>query len=164
MLALMLSILLIGCSDSKTTGKEEIIQEDLLNYLHTSWGEFEERQDEISEVFNSVTGGNHTDDWTTYHVIQDEIIADYLSLLVDLESVKTETREVRDLNEMLIHAHNTQYNAMLKILAALQAGDYNLIVEANQLLDEARKGFRDFDFEIERLLQTHDIQLENEEG
>jgi hypothetical protein len=84
----------------------------------------------------------------------------YKDFLDKLEEVRPATPEVQEVHELYIEAVNMQNNAFLKILAALEQQDYDMIADANEMLAEGRAGIRKYTNELERLAEEHDVELE----
>lgn len=152
---LMMGILVVltGCNDP--------IQDDLLTYINDEMIPLSDLEDEILQDFDAVTGEKYTDDFTLYNQLNDVLIPKYQTFIVRIESVKPETKEVKELHELFIDSHNHQYNAMLKILIGIDEQDENVILEANQMLDESRKGLRNFMSEVDELADKHGVKPSN---
>ncbi|MBU9712692.1 hypothetical protein [Evansella tamaricis] len=138
---------------------EDPVQEDILTYMD----ELEPLitlEEQIVYEFESVTGVNSVDDWTTYIHIEDVVIPLYLDFIDRLEEITPATREVRDIHEIYIEGSNLQYNAFLKILSAIEYGSYDMIGESNQMLAEARALMRNYVSEFGHLADEHGVEFE----
>ncbi|TYR80771.1 hypothetical protein FZC66_10430 [Priestia megaterium] len=140
------------------------IQDDLIDYSNNDLSKASELEARAIEAYDSVSGDNYTDDAAMYTAMVNEVIPQYRKFIDELEEIKVETDELRDIHEGYIKAANTQYNAFVKIVSALDKRDRTLIVEANEMLDEARKGIRQYLTDIERLAKEHDVEFKNEEN
>ena len=149
---LSLVFLLVACGDPVADELEKYVNEDLEPLV--------EREEEVINEYDSVTGAGYTDDYTTFVHLDTVVIPLYLDFIADLESIKLENKEVRDVHEIFIAATNKQYDAMVKMLAALDQQDYELVGEANEMLTEGRAGLRDYQAELESLLDEHGMYLE----
>ena len=89
-----------------------------------------------------------------YDTMTSEVIPTYRKFVDELENIDVETDDLRKVHEGYIKAANTQYNAFIKIVSALEKQDRNLIAEANAMLDEARKGIRDYNAAIKSWLKN----------
>ncbi|MDG5789351.1 hypothetical protein QA612_17970 [Evansella sp. AB-P1] len=136
------------------------VKDDLEDYVNNGIMPLAEDEDEIISLYESVTGINYIDDFILYETIHLDIIPKYQVFIDDLEAIRPETREVRDIHEVYIQAHNTQYNAMVIILDALDYQDHGLINNANENLNEARTLFRNFLYDLEDLLDEHNLEME----
>ncbi|MDT2047109.1 hypothetical protein CHN50_01640 [Priestia aryabhattai] len=139
------------------------VQDDLLNYSNNEIPKVSEIEIQAVEAYDSVSGANYTDDFTMYNTLVDDVIPQYREFIEELEKIEVETDELRALHEDYIKAANTQYNAFAKIVSALEKQDPELIVEANVMLDEARKGMRQYASDIKKLAKEHKVTFEKEE-
>jgi biopolymer transport protein ExbB/TolQ len=102
-------------------------------------------------AYDNVIGENYKDDYTTFAVIEGEVIPKYRKFIDELEKIKPEHEKVRNLHEIYIEAANNQLNAFVTILAAIEQQDYELVTEANKGLESARKLIRDWEYELKSL-------------
>ncbi|WP_338471741.1 hypothetical protein R4Z10_02925 [Niallia sp. XMNu-256] len=149
---LFLTFVLSGCFSDP-------VQEDLLVYLNEDLAEIAHLENEALSAYESVTGANYTDDYILYEMMLLEVIPTYQRFETELESIKVKTDELREAHEIYIEAVNLQSNAFIRIVTALEEYDRAKIEEANQMLSEARKLFRDYNHEIERLADEHNVEL-----
>lgn len=118
------------------------------------WGETEE---DLLGRYDSVTGNNYTDDEALYTEFT-ELIPDYRDFLAELEEKRYPPGDVRGLHDLFTAAHNKQYSAMTQLAAAVEQFDTTLATDANERLIAARRDFRDFEDELERLLEEHQLE------
>ena len=78
-----------------------------------------------------------------YNTILNEVIPKYGKFITNLEEVKVETEELRNIHENYIKAVNIQNSGFVTILSALEEQDMDKMNEANEKLTEARKMMRD---------------------
>ncbi|MDC7770424.1 hypothetical protein POL88_15970 [Priestia megaterium] len=133
------------------------VQDDLIDYNLKKAAQLEK---EAIDAYDSVTGANYTSDAVMYDTMTSEVIPTYRKFVDELENIDVETDDLRKVHEGYIKAANTQYNAFIKIVSALEKQDRNLIAEANAMLDEARKGIRDYNAAIKKLAKEHDVKIE----
>lgn len=112
-----------------------------------------ERWDELREA----SAAGEIDDYELGDIINDEIIPLNMELLEGIEDIYTANDEVADVNEILIEAIGNQQLAFTEILSAIETGDSSKITSANALLNDVRKGDREFSRGIEKLMIDHDI-------
>ncbi|WP_235849019.1 MULTISPECIES: hypothetical protein [Bacillaceae] len=139
------------------------VQDDLEDYVNNQIMPLAEEEEEIVALYESVTGVNYTDDFILYDTIELDIIPKYQTFINDLEAIRPATSEVREVHETYIQASNVQYNAMVMILEAIEFQDQGMIIDANEKLDEARTLFRQFQYDLEDLLDEHNLELEEDE-
>lgn len=138
------------------------VQEDLMTYVNEDLMSIFELEAEAVDSYSSVSGNNYTDDWTMYETMDAVTIPAYTEFIEKLESIRPETKEVRAVHEIYIDASNTQFRAMKMILIALELQSYDKILEANELLDEGRTKLRQFQDELEELMEEHEVEWEEE--
>jgi disulfide oxidoreductase YuzD len=151
LLGFALLVVLSGCSDP--------VQEDLLSYINEDMKPLAVVEEEVIAEYDSVTGDNYVDDMTTYMHIEEVVIPMYRDFIEQLEAVDPATSEVQQLHESYIEAVNIQNNGMLKILAAIDQQDYDMIAEANDMLAEGRAGIRSFTNDLEKLAEEHNVEM-----
>jgi hypothetical protein len=150
-LGAVILLLLSGCGDP--------VQDDLLKYINEDLKELAVVEEDAIAEYDSVTGDNYVDDYTTYVHIEEVVMPMYKDFLDQLEEVWPATPEVQEVHELYIEAVNMQNNAFLKILAALEQQDYDMIADANEMLADGRAGIRKYTSELERLAKEHDVEL-----
>lgn len=133
------------------------VQEDLMTYVNEDLMGIFELEAEAVDSYSSVSGNNYTDDWTMYETMDAVTIPAYTEFIEKLESIRPETKEVRAVHEIYIDASNTQFRSMKMILIALELQSYDKILEANELLDEGRTKLRQFQDELEELMEEHEV-------
>ncbi|SHG90824.1 hypothetical protein [Ornithinibacillus halophilus] len=151
---LLLVVLLGACGDPVADELERYVNEDLEAIA--------DMEEEAINSYNQISAGDFASDEEIYVFLQEEVLPMYLDFIDELEAITFENSEVRDLHEIYVDAVNTQHSAMLKTLAAIEEQNYEKISEANELLAEGRKGIRDFQMELEALMDEHDLEWEEE--
>lgn len=145
-------VLLTGCGSDP-------VQEELLDYINTDMSALADKEATAIDAYEKATGENYTDDQTLYNELTNVIIPTYKEFVEQLEEVKVESDELKELHEMYVEAANTQYNAFLKIVDAIEKGDTGIISEANEMLSEARNQLRTYQSELEKLAKEHDVEI-----
>src|SRR6185312_4884226 len=98
----------------------------------------EQLEREAINEYDSVVGANHVDDEITYFHIKDVVLPKYRNFIEELEALRPETKEVRNVHEIYIKGSNLQYNGMVSLLSALENQDFDKLNEANQQMQEAK--------------------------
>ncbi|WP_255298350.1 hypothetical protein [Brevibacillus dissolubilis] len=135
------------------------VQDDLIAYINDRVKPLAPLEAEAMDAYDSVTGVNYKNDAETLTVIRDTVMPKYRDFITKLEAVQTDTPEVRAAHEIYIAAANKQYNAMVQITAALEQQDVEMIHKANEMLDEGRKGLRDYQNQLRELADAHGVTL-----
>jgi hypothetical protein len=146
------TFLLSGCF-------EDPVQEELLVYVNEDLSDIVALEEEAILAYHSVTGANYTSDQALYDALLFDVIPTYQEFADKLEAIRLETEEVREIHEGYIEGVNLQYNAFIKIVTALEEQDRGMIEEANLMLDESRKLLRDFNYDIQKLADEHQVEL-----
>lgn len=94
-----------------------------------------------------------------YTELSDNVIPLSLELIDQAESISLETKEVREVYEKLIESYTTNQSAMELLIVAIDTEDYNLITQANEKFDAARKLQREFSSELKDLCKEHNVEL-----
>ncbi|MDY0409120.1 hypothetical protein ACFFIS_17535 [Virgibacillus soli] len=139
------------------------VAKEIERYVNEDLKPLADMEDEVIAEYDSVIGDNHTDDYETYTHIDEVVLPKYRDFIDKLEAIKLETPEVREVHETYISAANKQFNAFGKILSALEEGDFAIIEEANEMLEEARRGMRDYQAQLESLAKENGVELVDEE-
>jgi len=163
LLPLLVVLVLSGCSDNSSaenvlaqvTGNDTV-QDDLLNYINEQLIPVQTEESTLIQKYNETLDDPNNGDTELYDTLQ-SIIPDYKEVIERIESIQPETPEVRKLHEMYIATANKQFNAMVQMQAAAEKHDTNIVSEANEKLDEARKGEREFNNALEELSKSHNI-------
>jgi hypothetical protein len=151
-----LLLVLAGCSSP--------VREDLLNYINKELPQVVQHEADAIVAYESVSGVNYTDDYTTYEVLTETIIPAYRELVVGIESitVRLKTKEVRDLNEKYIEAANLQMNGFVILMNALATQDGSLIIQVNERLDEGRRLTREWQIELQELCNKNGVKFQTQ--
>jgi aspartate-semialdehyde dehydrogenase len=153
-LIIPLLLMLSGCSGDP-------VQDDLLNYVNKEMKEVGKLESTAVSAYEGVSGTNYQDDQTMYDTLMNDVIPNYSEFVKELESVKIETDEVREIHEIYIEGANIQFNAFAKIKQALENQDADLIQEANDMLADARGHIRDYQTKLNKLAKEHDVEIKN---
>jgi hypothetical protein len=145
--------LLSGCSGDP-------VQDDLLNYLNKEIKEAGKLEAAAVSAYEGVSGANYQDDQTMYDALTTVVIPNYNEFIQELDSVKIETDELKDIHEIYIEGADIQFKAFVTIKQALEEQDAGLIQEANDKLADARKHIRDYKAELNKLAKEHDVKIE----
>lgn len=154
---LMLAVVLlitIGCTS------KDPIREDLINYINNELLPIANLEKEAAEAYESVTGSNYKDDIQLYNTVNEVVIPKYREFVEKLEAIQPKTEEIRKLHELYIEAANIQFNAFNLILSAVENQDRNLVVQANEKLEQGRKLLREFNYQLEELAKKHNVEFE----
>lgn len=151
-LIFLFTLILSGCFSDP-------IQDDLLAYLNEELADISHLENEAVSAYEGATGANYTSDQILYDTLLGIVIPTYQEYSDKLEAIKVETDELRDIHEGYIEGVNLQLNAFIKIVTALEEADRSKIEEANEMLSDARKIMRDFNNDIEKLAEEHDVEL-----
>jgi len=152
---LFLIVSLITFSSCKNEIKEDL--ENHVNEITKIVGQ----ETAIVEAYGSVTGENYQTDEITYEKLRSEVIPSYVKFIADLEAIssKLKTKEVKELNEKLIKAHQLQFSGMSLTLSAIEKQDLKILTEANEKLNEGRKAIRDFNDALNKLAKENDVEI-----
>lgn len=153
-MVIAVSLLLLGCE------QQDPVQDDLMNYLNNDLPPLAETETEIANSYDSVVGVNYTSDEETYRVLTEDVMPKYRDFALKLEEIQPQTQEVREIHDLYIAAVNKQYNAIVQMIAALEHQDTNLVVEANEKLDEGRAGIRDYRNKLHALAAEHHVEIQ----
>ncbi|MWV44934.1 hypothetical protein GRF59_15030 [Paenibacillus sp. HJL G12] len=152
---MLLFNVLMGCS------KTDPVTEELLSYINEQMVPLFTEEQELVNTYESVTGANFTDDETTYNVLVDKVIPGYNEFTGKVESVKIESKELREVHNIYIDGLNRQNSALTTIAYALEEQDIKTITEANEKLSEARKMMREYQDKVKELAEKYKVKLKS---
>lgn len=135
-------------------------QNDLINYYNKTMPPLAELEVKVTDGYAAVSGDNFTSDQAMYDALVNTIIPKSSELIESAESVIIPNKDIRRVHEIYLTAINKQQKAFQLIATAIEVGDPAKIDEANALLDEARKGTREFLAENENLKKTYNVVLQ----
>lgn len=159
-----LIVILLFCFVILTGCFSDPVQDDLLQYVNSELTTAHKLERTAITAFESVAGTNFTNDQALYDALQNEVIPNYEKFLNELNSVDIETEELKELHDLYIEGANTQMEAFLLIVTALEKQDQSLIEEANKLLEKGKKQITDYNNKIRQLAKDHNVTLEEEEN
>ncbi|WP_084543943.1 hypothetical protein [Paenisporosarcina indica] len=135
------------------------VQDDLLNYINNDMSSIIDLETKAISEYESVTGSNYTNDEDMYLHLIEVVLPAYQILIEEAEAIDPDTPEVIQVHELYLEATNTQYNAIIKVLAALEAQDYDLISDANHMLSEGRSEMRNFIKSVQQLAEENNVEI-----
>lgn len=159
-----LIVLLLFCFVILTGCFSDPVQDDLLQYVNSELTKAHELERTAISAFESVAGANFTNDQALYDALQNEVIPNYEKFLDELNSVDIETEELKELHDLYIEGANTQMEAFLLIVTALETQDQSQIEEANEMLEKGKKQITDYNNKIRQLAEDHNVTLDEEEN
>jgi len=124
------------------------------NYHHKI-EELKEKDQEIQEAYESVTGDNFISEQVLHDELQKNIIPDSEDLLDELEDVELDTDEIRDVHQTFKEARSTLLQAYSLWVEAIQEEEQDMVDEAIQLAEEGETLRETFYKELEQLLQRY---------
>ncbi|WP_226002755.1 hypothetical protein [Paenibacillus sp. BJ-4] len=152
-------MLVLFCFSILAACSTDPVKKDLITYVNDGMLPLAQEEKTVTDKYTAATGNNYTDDVTLYNTLKDDIIPEYTKYVDKVEAVKTETPEVRAVHETYIKAVNTQKDALIMMLDALEKQDMGLVSEGNTKLTEGRKLLRDFNEQVNTLAKEHDVTL-----
>ncbi|CAG9620167.1 hypothetical protein [Sutcliffiella rhizosphaerae] len=158
----ILGFLVLVCLFVLSACGSDPIKEDLMSYVNVELLEISSIEREAIDSYSSVSGENYTDDWTMYETMDTISIPTYESFVVKLESIRPQTKELREIHEIYIEGSNAQLQGFKMIRVALKLQSHDKVFEANELLDKGRTKIRQFQTELEDLMEAYNVEYENE--
>ncbi|MBB5173569.1 hypothetical protein [Texcoconibacillus texcoconensis] len=147
-------VLLSACGDP--------VGEDLDHYINEELASIIDLEEGVIMEYESVVGSNYTNDKDLYIHLEEVVLPMYLDFIEQLEAINPETSEIRELHEIYISAVNTQYNAMVKLLGAIDYQDHGMVSQSNQMLSEGRAKIREFHNEMDGLIEEYNVEFDIE--
>ncbi|MCM3727176.1 hypothetical protein M3226_15965 [Neobacillus cucumis] len=151
-IVLPLILLLSGCFSDP-------VQDDLLNYVNKEMKQAGKLEAAAVSAYEGVSGANYKDDQTMYDALTKEVIPNYNEFIKELDTVKIETDELREIHEIYIEGADIQFKAFATIKQALEEQDPALVQEANDMLADAREHIRDYKSKLNKLAKDHDVKI-----
>lgn len=79
-----------------------------------------------------------------------------------MEAIQPAESELREIHEIYIKAWNAQYGAFTLLVSAIETQDYSIVTQANDRLDAARKGMRDYQAALKDYAEKCGIEISYE--
>lgn len=137
----------------------DVVQEDLLNYINTELPKVADKENQVLSDYASVTGDKYTSDEVLYETLVEKVMPSYAKFIEDLEKIKPSTPEVQKIHEQYITAANTQQNAFIMIVSAIEKQDSAEIASANEKLSSARQLVREWEASLKQLADAHGVKI-----
>ena len=138
-------------------GGDNAVQDDLLDYINNDITEMQELDSEVIDLYERAR--NSEDDYAMYEILIDEVIPKSRELIDEAEAIQIETKEVQEIHEVYLDAINKQDQAFTLMLSALENQDFEIMTQANEKLDEARKLQRQYESALKALAKKHDVEI-----
>ncbi|MED4224003.1 hypothetical protein [Neobacillus cucumis] len=145
-------LLLSGCFSDP-------VQDDLLNYVNKEMKQPGKLEAAAITAYESETGANYQDDQKLYDVLTKKVIPTYHEFIQELNSVKIETDELKEIHKIYVEGANIQYKAFVKIKQALEAQDPAMIQEANNMLADAKAHILEYKTKLNQLAREHKVKF-----
>ncbi|WP_318508989.1 hypothetical protein [Bacillus sp. T3] len=149
-------VILSGCFNDP-------IQDELLQYLNSDLTTAHKLEKKAVSAYEGVTGANFTNDQVLYETLKNEVIPNYEKFLDELNSVKIENTELKEIHDIYLEGAKLQYEAFTIIIKALETQDPVLITKANEKLKKGRKLIEDYVNKLEQLAKDHKVTIDKNE-
>jgi hypothetical protein len=136
------------------------VQDDIMNYVNKETTEAAELEGKAIAAYEGVSGANYQDDQIMYDALVNEVIPNYTEFIEELEAVKIETDELKEIHEIYLNGADLQLQGFVKVVEALEKQDASIVEEANQLLNEGKSMIEDYQKKLDTLAKDHDVELE----
>ena len=145
--------LLAGC------GVDKAAQDEIINYCNVYLDEVAELEDGVMNSFNGVIGDNYTDDETLYNELVDNTLPACNKFVEQVTAYQTEIKndDLRTVHKTLVKYARALKTAVLGIRGALEAQDYDKMVEAQKLFYDAEDIGVEFGEQLDDLCEKYDI-------
>lgn len=135
------------------------VQDDLLDYINNDMQTVAELESKTVDLYDEAREDTASD-YEMYLMLRDEVLPVAREWSEATEDIEVETEEVREVHELYIKMVNENCSGMTLMLSALENQDYAQITQANEKLDSARKLGRDYQAELSKLMEEHDVVYE----
>ena len=140
------SLIIFSCSDP--------LKIDLQNYTRQLRPLAELEENAINR-WNSVSGKNFVNDGYMYQALDSYIIDTYSQFVEKVKTIKTQTNELKELNDKYVKAAEKQLSAFKMMKAGLEKRNGDLMNKSYQLLKEGREDEKLCLIKIEELSRSH---------
>lgn len=136
------------------------VQDDIMNYVNEETTAAAELESKAIAAYEGVSGANYQDDQIMYDALVNDVIPNYTEFIDELEAVKIETDELKEIHEIYLKGADLQHQGFVKVVEALEKQDASIVEEANQLLNEGKQLIEDYQKKLDALAKDHDVELE----
>lgn len=140
-------------------GASEHVKQDLLHYLNESTPPLVERETEIMNRYQGVTGSNYVDDQTTHRTLVEEVIPQYKAFLKDVKEVSPSTMELRNAHQKYVNAAQLQYSAYHDFATALEEKDEAKMDDVNRKFRESEEFLQAYTTEVFALAKENNLEI-----
>ncbi|GAF14685.1 hypothetical protein JCM19045_4010 [Bacillus sp. JCM 19045] len=138
------------------------VQDDLLNYLNgDEMEELAQMEREIIDDYDTIATST-MEDSEAASFLDENVIAPYEAFISALEEFDISTTDVQEVHDIYIEAAGYQLEGFFVLKDGLEASDFAIIEEGNELLAEGRALIDRYASEIETLADENNIELEEE--
>ena len=134
------------------------VKEDLYSYL-SQMEEIQPVQQEAINTYNTYVNDPESDSQELLDAMNDTIIPSYQTYIDQLNAITPETEEVQAVKQVCVDGANKQYEALNKVVEAIEACDTNMLAEADTLIAESESIFSDYENQLSTLAAEHEISL-----
>lgn len=134
-------------------------QKAILKYVNEQMAGIADIENAVIDGYSSVIDDKYIDDWTLYEALSEYIIVDSKDLIEMAEDIIPDDPVLFEIHEKYLYAINEQHQAFIMILHALETQDYSVVAQANDRLDNARKGMRNYISELKNLMKKYNLEL-----
>lgn len=152
-------VILYVCFPRLFTNKK---QEMLLQYINHDIKDLAELETEFLESYSSVTGENYVNDMIMYTEFSNntlELARELNDEAVELAESITDD-ELLEVHRLYMNYSNKCFNVVALSISALETQDYALIVEVNEVLNEANNYVIDYKKELRKLAEKYRVKVD----
>lgn len=140
------------------------VQEDLINYINVEIPKVADLETEAIDAYESVSGENYESDSTMYYTMTETVVPKYEEFYSILQNIKPSTKEVAVLHKEYVRAAASQLEGFRLILNAIEKQDPEIIVHANENLDEGRALLRIWQTDLDSACTKHNVVFKKEDS
>ena len=148
-----------GCVSNEKADKKT---DELVSYINNDLAELADIEEAFLESYESVTGDNYVDDYTTY----EELSNNTLPLIQQLDNKTVEISEnitdnkIREVHRLYMNYTSKNLNAIITMIDALETQDVSRVTDANDMINEANNVITDFQIKLDELMDEYGVVME----
>lgn len=159
MLCFTLSFTFAGCESEETVNETA---DELISYINNDLKELADIEGAFLDSYESVTGDNYVDDYTTY----EELLNNTLPLVQQLDNKAVEVSEnikdskIREVHRLYVNYTSKNLNAVITMIDAIETQDMSRVTDSNDMIAEANNVITDFQIKLDELMDECDVVIE----
>ncbi len=161
-MVLALSAALCGCGKKEKEKKDTVsVKDDVVEFVNDELAPIETDRNNAIAIYNSYFATEDVDLEIFVTNMKDNAIPSMETYISNLTTIEVSTDEVTALKNICLQSAQKQYDAMKKVVLAIEEQNPEYLTEAETLITEAEASIYQYETQLKLLAEENDIVIQN---